>query len=647
MSKQTNEEVYRILQSMDELQKINGEDLVKEAILSLPSKEDEEEALDKRKISEYLNNVKEKALKEFLYSIRNKKIQEIKQELSNQMDKYNKNMFALIMKAKLELKESEKKNNLLIEEKKSLNNKINDLQNSNNELLAQINEYDISLSTLQNNYSMLISQKNLFEEIIKNFPGETPSEIIKQLKLAKKGSTIMLESFTNMNKEMSEMKKYQKDLDKKYEKKIEYLTNENDQLLNEKKENKEKYIKNINEMRNRMNFNQNKIKENDFLRNSLYHIYNILFEKLNLVRDIVIDEKYKGLTEKDFNPNVLYDPELISYIELMVKRMDNDSYDKMFRECVGYLNMIIRNYLPDKKKLRFKPVEIFREITNFMDVKMKLIEEYQNVIKHNKININNLQINCNKLNEKYQNLVKEYESYKILVEKNIEKNNKDYLKEKRENNKYTLHYNSKTINNNPKIQLNLKRRNNIILEDYKFNIETESHNSHNKDKEKYMKNFKKNKKKILSAFKGNSIYNRYYYNIKNKSEKNIRKLKFNSFDDEVMNLVKGKKNNKIRKNLNSDKLIKENGNQDNINNLNKINGLIDETNRLFLYKPRMASFQKKFNSIDSEEKIVLESPDINTNINLSNKLFEKNLIKTFEGQIMKKLDNLINCSKMK
>ena len=101
---------------------------------------------------------------------------------------------------------------------------------------------------------MLISQKNLFEEIIKSFPGETPSEIIKQLKLAKKGSTIMLESFTNMNKEMSEMKKYQKDLDKKYEKKIEYLTNENDQLLNEKKENKEKYIKNINEMRNRMNF---------------------------------------------------------------------------------------------------------------------------------------------------------------------------------------------------------------------------------------------------------------------------------------------------------------------------------------------------------------------------------------------------------
>ena len=51
--------------------------------------------------------------------------------------------------------------------------------------------------------------------------------------------------------------------------------------------------------------------------------------------------------------------------------------------------------------------------------------------------------------------------------------------------------------------------------------------------------------------------------------------------------------NKITKHLNENKLIIENGNQENINNLNRISGIIDETNRLFLYKPRMTSFQKK------------------------------------------------------
>jgi hypothetical protein len=230
---------------------------------------------------------------------------------------------------------------------------------------------------------------NVQKEIIKNYPGETPKDIVDQLNIAKKGSLMMLESYADMTKEIEEIKKNRKDLEESFKKKINHITNENDKLFNEKKDDKEKYIKKIYELKNKIEFNENKIKENDFLRNTLYYIYNIFFDKLNLVRDIVIDEKYKGLNKKDFNPNVLYDSELISYIELMLERMHCDSYDKMFRECIGYLNMIIRNYLPDKEKLRFKPVEILREITNFIDLKMKLIEEDQDVIKHNKININN------------------------------------------------------------------------------------------------------------------------------------------------------------------------------------------------------------------------------------------------------------------
>ena len=99
----------------------------------------------------------------------------------------------------------------------------------------------------------------------------------------------------------------------------------------------------------------------------------------------------------------------------------------------------------------------------------------------------------------------------------------------------------------------------------------------------------------------------------------------------------------ITKHLNENKLIIENGNQENINNLNKISGIIDETNRLFLYKPRMTSFQKKYKTIDNEENMGIESPDINTNID--NK--DKNLVKTFEGKIIKKLNNLISASNMK
>jgi hypothetical protein len=302
-------------------------------------------------------------------------------------------------------------------------------------------------------------------------------------------------------------------------------------------------------------------------------------------------------------------------------------------------------------------VDIFREITNFIDLKMKSIEEYKNVIKHNKININNLQMSCNKLNDKYNNLVKEYESYKILVEKNIEKNNKEYLKEKREKNKFVLNNNNNDFsrkndiknndNDNYKSHLNLKRRNDAFSEDNKFSSDAESIGRKEK-KRLFVKNLKKSSKKLMSAYKGNSIYNNYFYSIKNKSEKKLNNIGFNSYDNVTMNnYIQTKKENKIERNINKDKLVKENGNQEKINNLNKINILIDETNRLFLYKPRMGAFQKKFNTIECEEKINYESPNIKLNTNINNKTYEHNLVKTYEGKIMKKLDGLINITKIK
>ena len=652
MTKATNEEVYKILQSTDEIAKINCEDLVKDALLSLPKKEDELEAIEQKIILNYLESIKEKALKDFLNSIRNKKIQEIKEELGSQMDKYNKGLYTLIVQSKLELKEEKKKNDILIKETKTLNAKITKLESHNKNLNAQIKESQAILLTLQKNYSMLSSQKILFQEIMAAFPGQTPLEIITELKTAKKGSMVLLESFTNMNQEMAEMKKNQEMLDKKYSKKINYLTNENDQLLMEKKDDKEKYNKMLNELKNRMKFNQNKIKESDYLRNTLYYIYNILFDKLNLVKDIVIDEKFVGLTEKDFNPDVLYDPELITYIELMVKRMNNDSYDKMFRECVGYLNMIVRNYMPDKKKLRFKPVEIFREITNLIDLKMKSIEEYKNVIKHNKILINNMQLNYNKLNEKYQNLSKQYESYKIMVDKNIEKGRKDYFKYKEDKSekipkkKFILNFNKNNINinfDNLETNSKLKRKRGFIFNDNILAFKNEPNSTGNR-KKNIKRNFSTNKKRVLSSYKGNSIYNRYYNSLKNKSEKNIINLNgFNSFDNQMLKLRERREKKIVTE---ENKLIKENGNQEDINNFNRINNLIDETNRLFLYQPRMTSFQKKYNTIDNNENNTNnEIPDIKNNEDKG--LYDNTLVKTFEGKIMKKLNNLIKSSKMK
>ena len=69
-----------------------------------------------------------------------------------------------------------------------------------------------------------------------------------------------------------------------------------------------------------------------------------------------------SLKESDFNANLFYDNEINNYIKLMIKTMSPITYDIMFRETGGYLNMILRIYLPNKMNLRFPPVKAFKEI---------------------------------------------------------------------------------------------------------------------------------------------------------------------------------------------------------------------------------------------------------------------------------------------
>ena len=104
--------ISKRIRTKNDIEKINPKEIIKEA-LELSPKEDEEGEIEKRKISEVLNEIKEKTIKEYLNSVSNKKIMEIKDELNTRMEIYNKNMFAIIMKSKVELKETKKENTFL------------------------------------------------------------------------------------------------------------------------------------------------------------------------------------------------------------------------------------------------------------------------------------------------------------------------------------------------------------------------------------------------------------------------------------------------------------------------------------------------------------------------------------------------------
>ena len=622
------------------IEKINPNAIIKEAISSIEKySENSKDFIYNVKISEQLNRIKVKALQEYLQSISHKSMKQLKEGIGDEMEKYNKNLSSLLIKSNIDINESNKTIDNLKMKIVDLENKVNLLQNHKKELLIKIKDLETNLVELEKKYSMLMSEKMIFDEIKKIYPGLTLKEMILEIQMAKKGSITMLESYADKNRELLEIKKSQNDSMIYNQKKINSLMEEIRQISKIQKEEKENYEKQINELSNKLDLYESRIKESDFLKNSLYYIYNLLFEKMDLLKDIKIEDKFrKAISEKDFTPNILYEPELIAYIDLIIKRMHRDSYDKLFRECVGYLNVIVRNYFPENTHLRFKPVDIFKEISNLIDQKIKLNNEYKNSIKYKDIQINSMQNDFNKLKEKYENLVKEYNSYKILIEKSIKftkntvnHNNNTRNIEERKRYKTISNTNFNNFNINSK-KRQTQRKKGIYLKDFKFSFDIEPYKKDSKSKE-LSRNERRNR--ALSSFKKNNFYNKYYNTTK--SEKKLRKIESKSDLEDVWTP-------RIEKSKN-DNLLIDNGNQKIINNLNTVTELIDETNRLFLYRTRMTSYQKNLKSMGLIEPHN-GSKKRELSKNLKEKILEVNSVKVFEGKILKKLDNLIGSSSL-
>ena len=165
-------------------------------------------------------------------------------------------------------------------------------------------------------------------------------------------------------------------------------------------------------------------------------------------------------------------------------------------------------------------------------------------------------------------LNKQYNLYKTLVEKEFIKTNKIIYQLKNSNSK-------KDINSHKEINYNKtynKTYNNIRIRSSKLNFD---------NIEKIIPNKPKRKRKGV-------MLNEEEIKDYNSNDSNKQTEKNNLINKDKIRTVNSE-NKKIKKGKNNDKIIRENGNQQGFNDFNKVKLLIDETNRLFLYKSRMSS----------------------------------------------------------
>ena len=585
---------------------LNTEEIIREIINSCLEKKDINKLTFDRE--ELLKMISEQSLHNYLENVKDRTSKEGKEFLQKELETHNNKLKTILFKSEAEKNEFKSKYLSILAENRELKNKIINIEHLNKELMQQLKQLEINSQIFEIQMINIDKKKIFLNELFERYPGKNEDEILKYLDDLKTGSIQILNDYQNILEKIKILNKEQR------EKEIEFKTSMNKLYLDN-----ESLIKEKNYL---MNQNSNKIDNIEFIKktseqeknriiylsNTLFHIYNLLFKEFGLNRNLKIDKKYLEVKESDFEPNFFYEEEVKNYIEIMIKTMHHNTYDKLFRETLGYLNLILRVYLPQKMDLRFQPTKAFKEIKDFIDSKVTIIGNNQNLIKSYENAIEKKDLEISKLRMQQKELNKEYNLYKTLVEKEFIKTNKIIYQLKNSNSK-------KDINSIKEINYNKgynKTFNNIRTHSSKMNFS---------NIEKIIPDKLKLKRKGI-LLKEEEIKEYNSNTIKKQIERTnlINKEKIRKVNTEPKKIKKGK---------NQDKIIIENGNQREFNGFNKIKELIDETNRLFLYKFRMNStigkHEDKEENIKNQvkDKIIVYGNSYDAENKIKNKIFRQ------------------------
>ena len=600
----------KIISKEDEIKikikEIDVESMIKETIRANLERLDKNKLIDDKE--ELIKMISEQSLKNYLEYVRNRSNKEGKEYFQKELDSHNEKLKTIIVKMNTEKKEIENKYLDIVKENKLLKDKIFTIENLNKILQQQKSVLEINTENFEIEMNRIAKKQFFLDQLFKRYPGKSEEEILKYLDDLTAGSIQILNDYRNTQEKLKISSSEQKTQEKEYRTTIDKLYLNTENLNKEKNEIKNQYLNKMNNINLTQKTNSELKERNIFLSNTLMHLYNILFKEFGLNRNLIINKKYLDIKDTDYIPNFIYDEEIKNYIELMIKTMHHSTYDILFRETLGYLNMILRIYLPNKMNLRFQPPKAFKEIKDFIDSKMTIIEDNHNVIKSFEKKVEDRDNEISKLKTELKELNKQYNLYKTLVEKEFVKNNKIIYQLKNSGSKKEIRKNS-MMNN----ETNNKTYHNIRAYSSKFKFDSSS-----KIHPKKLKIKRRAKIFTEEEIKSNEV-------TTEREQNHIKLLTLNT--KKAQRTLTNTEPKKIKKGKNNDKMIRENGNQLRFSDFNKVKLLIDETNRLFLYKSRMNStIGKVYNEEEinnKKNKVINYGVNFDAEENIKNKIFKQ------------------------
>ena len=239
----------------------------------------------------------------------------------------------------------------------------------------------------------------------------------------------MIEEMENYQRIM-ELEKEKKECNREYKKTVESMSNRIAEIEKEHHNKLAFYQKQVKDLNIEVSALDNYKKENLRFHYMLFNLYNQLIERLKLDKNLSISKELLNIEEKDFNPNLFDNSEIVSYIKAMLISSSNEKSSKVLREVIAYSNMMLRIYLKDQfKESKFNPVQIFKNIMKFIEDLQ--IEKYNN--EHHMIRLEDKIKILTKENKKYLSEIKFHKIKFESTEKKLFSQFNDRIEKSRHN----------------------------------------------------------------------------------------------------------------------------------------------------------------------------------------------------------------------
>ena len=494
--------------------------------------------------------IKNSIIEKFKTEIRKKTDSEIKVYFPKQVKDYEERIQMLLDKVLQQYNMYEQKKKTSLEQEKDIENQIEILKIEQKKLNDQLHESDISIIKLNKKFNIFKELYPYYDVIMSEFnydenDPETPSKIAKDIQNRFIQADECVEEIKEKSSKIDDLlnKKYKYQFAQRRE--LEELSSKLREIAQKSRGMEEYYINTINKLKDDLDSYIPYKSENIKLHNMLISIYNELYPKLNLERDIIMNAGPDlELMESDIVPRTYDMDEVIRYINLMIKNGTEATNGSLLREIIAYSNMMLRNV--KNQGTNFDPAIVIKEI-------IKLIKEddEQEINLQNKIDvlkaeqendekkIKELENQIKKINKAYDKIHNKVSQLLIGKNKDLEEKNKKKMNNEKNRTSVKFKDNIKIKENDN----NFKRLDKHLYTDIKEEDIEEAvkiNESINKKFEYYKKN-KKYKPSIPPVIYANDYENGtknlvdfanrlFFYKVKSKTEPLNNKVNVHTFE---------------------------------------------------------------------------------------------------------------------